>query len=247
MKKSMLYIGTSGYNYDHWKENFYPKGLPQNKWLEYYQTLFSTVELNVTFYRLPQKKVFESWKKRTKKGFAFSLKGSRYITHIKRLKDPKRSLRIFFEQSKPLKSKTKVVLWQLPPNYKKDIKRLGTFLKELKKYKGYRNAFEFRNETWFYDEVYNLLKKHKATLCFADWPKLDYPDPTIFDYIYVRRHGPHVGALYTANYSNKDLKEDAKNIKKWLKAGKDIYFYFNNDAVGYAVKNALVLKKLTGS
>lgn len=247
MKKGKLYVGTSGYNYDHWKGIFYPKDLPQNKWLEHYQKFFNTVELNVTFYRLPQKKAFESWRKRASKDFVFVLKGSRYITHIKRLKDPKKSLRIFFDRSRPLKKKVKVILWQLPPNYKKNMERLVIFLRELKKYSGVKHAFEFRNESWFCEEVYGLLKKYKAAFCFADWPRFNRKLPEDLSFIYVRRHGVQVGILYSGNYSDKQLKRDADDIKRWLISGKDVYVYFNNDACGYAVKNALKLQQLTAS
>jgi len=244
MKKGKIYIGTSGYNYSDWKGVFYPKDLPQKRWLEHYQKFFGTVELNVTFYRLPQKAAFKSWDKRTRKDFVFALKGSRFITHIKRLKEPKKSLKIFFEQSSPLKKKAKIILWQLPPSYKINLKRLEIFLKETRKCK-VRNAFEFRHESWFCDDVFGLLKKYGATFCFADWPKFNKKAPEDFTYIYVRRHGEILGLLYCRKYTDRELKKDAENIKKWLKEGKDVYVYFNNDRNGYAVENALTLERLT--
>ena len=152
-----IFVGTSGFNYDDWGDGvFYPEKLPQRKWLEHYSKFFDTVELNVTFYRLPSLAAFKSWRERTPKNFHFALKGSRYITHIKRLKDVKKSLKIFFEQSAPLKTKTKVVLWQLPPKMKCDLARLKNFVKLLKHYKKPYHVFEFRHESWINDDVFSL-------------------------------------------------------------------------------------------
>jgi len=139
-----LRIGCSGFNYRDWKGNFYPEYLPQKKWLEYYCTVFKTVELNVTFYRLPLVTTVEKWYAETPSDFAFSLKGSRFITHIKRLLDPEESLDLFFERAMLLKEKLKVVLWQFSPGFKIDLERLSRFLKLLENYP-VRNTFEFRN------------------------------------------------------------------------------------------------------
>ena len=166
-----ILIGTSGYNYPHWGGGvFYPKKLPQRRWLEFYSREFNTVELNVTFYRLPQESAFLSWRKRTPDGFKFAVKGSRFITHVKRLKDPGQPLKLFFSRVKLLKEKLGPVLWQLPPSFKSNPKRLAGFLKALKKYKSIRQAFEFRNETWFSDEIFKMLKLENASLCSADFP-----------------------------------------------------------------------------
>ena len=240
-----IYIGTSGFTYDDWGDGvFYPDGLPQNKWLEYYCQHFDTVELNVTFYRLPSEAAFKSWNKRTPKNFHFALKGSRYITHIKRLKGVKDSLRIFFEQSAPLKTKTRVILWQLTPKMKCDIKRLKEFVRLLKSYKKPYHVFEFRHESWVNNEVFSLLADNKMSMCHADWPKFNMDVPDDFPFIYVRRHGPNAGSLYGACYTAAQLKKDAQRIKTWVKKRKDVFIYFNNDTAGYAIKNALHLKKL---
>lgn len=242
-----IFVGTSGFNYDHWGDGvFYPDGLPQKLWLEHYVKYFNTVELNVTFYRLPSKAAFKSWQKRTPKNFDFALKGSRFITHIKRLKGVKESLKIFFEQSASLKSKTRVILWQLPPKMKCDLARLKEFVKLLKNYKKPYHVFEFRHESWVNDEVFSVLIENKMGMCHADWPKFNMDLPDDFPFIYVRRHGPDGGSLYGACYTEKQLKEDARKIKKWSKKKKDVFIYFNNDTAGYAVQNALRLKQLLG-
>jgi len=241
----VIKIGTSGFNYDHWGNGvFYPPDLPQSRWLEYYCGFFDTVELNVTFYRLPSKAAFESWRKRTPRTFIFVLKGSRFITHVKRLKDPKDPLRIFFEQSAPLKTKTGAVLWQFPPQMKYDLKRLEGFVSALKKYKKPYHVFEFRNENWINDDVFALIRENKMSVCHADWPEFQREIPDDFPFLYIRRHGPTSGILYAACYPEKQLREDAAKIKSWAKQEKDVFVYFNNDAAGYAVKNAQRLKEL---
>lgn len=239
--KQKIHIGTSGYSYSHWQDVFYPASLSESKWLEYYVKYFKTVELNITFYRLPQEKIFKSWYKRTPKDFVFAVKGSRFISHIKKLKDVAEPLKLFFSRLKYLKKKTCVVLWQLPPAWKLNLKRLEEFLKMQKRYK-IRQAFEFRNKTWFCPEVYQLLKKYNAALCIADSPDWPEVEEATADFIYIRLHGGKI--LYGSNYSAAELKEWAKKIKKWTKNRKNVYVYFNNDFEGYAVKNALELKEI---
>ncbi len=233
-------IGCSGFNYWDWKENFYPPDLPQRKWFEYYCTVFDTVELNVTFYRLPLAKTFDKWYKETPDDFVFSLKGSRFITHIKRLVEPKESIELFFERALRLKEKLKVVLWQFSPGFKIEIERLQNFLKLLKKY-SVRNTLEFRHESWITDEVINLCKEHDVSLCMADWPEFIDDLSVTSDFVYIRRHGE--GGSYATCYSKTELKKDAKRIKNYLKNGEDVFIYFNNDYHGYAPRNA---KELIG-
>jgi len=239
-----LFIGTSGYHYAHWRKGvFYPAKLPQSQELKYYSQFFDTVELNVTFYRLPQIKAFLSWYNRTPEHFIFAVKGSRFITHIKRLKDIEQPLSQFFERVVFLKEKLGVILWQLPPGFKCDLERLKYFLKQLNAYKNLYHAFEFRHLSWFCTEVYEILKKFKMTICHADWPGLKVTPPIDFPFIYIRRHGPPTQRLYTGCYTIEEIKADAIFIKNCLKQGKDVFIYFNNDAFGYAVKNALELKE----
>ncbi len=240
MKKRKIFIGTSGYNYKHWANGvFYPAKLPANQWLEYYAQHFNTVELNVTFYRLPAMETFAGWYQRTPGKFTFAAKGSRFITHIKKLKEPEEPLRIFFNNASSLKEKLAVVLWQFPPNFKKNIEKLSNFSSLLKKNhiaKKIRHTFEFRHPTWFCEEVYKILEKNNFSLCIAhskNWPLIE---KLTADFIYLRFHGGTI--LYGSNYSEKELKEWINKVKSWLKQGKDLYGYFNNDACGYAVKNA---------
>lgn len=238
---SKVFVGTSGYLYRHWADDvFYPKDLKTNEWLQYYCQFFKTVELNVTFYRLPTKEAFRGWFKKTPADFHFAIKGSRFITHIKRLKDADRPLKLFLNRASGLKEKLDVVLWQLPPKFKVDIERLNKFIRALSRYKRFRYAFEFRDETWLIQKVFCVLADFNIALCIADWPSFSIELPQTANFLYLRRHG--TGAwLYSGNYSVAQLKGDATRIRGWLKEGKDVYIYFNNDARGYAPKNARTL------
>jgi uncharacterized protein YecE (DUF72 family) len=242
----MILIGTSGYNYPHWWNGvFYPFDLPQRKWLEYYTGYFETVELNVSFYRLPKKEVFESWYKRTPKKFSFAVKGSRFITHMKRLKDCREPLSLFLDHASPLKEKLGVVLWQLPPRFRFNKERLEEFcvlLSTLPRSKHLRHAFEFRDESWVCQEAFRLLEEFKFGFCIAHGAGLPVVETVTSNYVYLRLHGGEL--LYGSNYSEKELKEWAKKIENWKSKGKDIFIYFNNDAYGFAILNALTLKKL---
>ena len=234
-----LFVGTSGWSYPHWQDIFYPTGLSQGKWLEYYVKFFNAVELNVTFYRLVQKKTFENWYKRTPQKFYFIAKGSRFITHIKKLKNCEDSLDLFFENCSALKEKLAAILWQLPPSFKKDLKRLESFLRLLKK-RRIRQAFEFRHKTWFDKEVYALLKKYNACLCIAHSARFPCVKEITADFLYLRFHGQE--SLYSSNYSDKELKDWSVFAKQYKL--KDIFAFFNNDAQAFAVKNALVFREL---
>jgi len=248
---SKAYIGTSGFSYPHWGNGiFYPKGLPQTKWFEYYCQHFKTVELNVSFYRLPKKEVFAGWREKAGEKFVFSVKGSRFITHVKKLKDCQEAVEKFFEAASPLRGSTSrevephqvknVVLWQLPPGFKANPERLEEFLRVLPK--AFRHAFEFRHESWLDKKIYNLLKKYNAAIVFQDYPDWPRTEKVTADFVYLRFHGRT--RLYTSNYSDRELKEWGRKINKWLKKGLDVYVYFNNDALGYAVENAVALRAL---
>jgi len=199
---------------------------------------FNTVELNVTFYRLLKKEAFERWYKETPPDFTFCLKGSRFISHVKKLKDVELPLHTFFNTTSPLMEKLEVVLWQLPPNLKLNMKNLEDFVENLMKY-NVRHVFEFRNKSWLTKKVFNLLSSANIAVCMADWPEFIDELPITADFVYIRRHGE--GGNYSTNYTTEQLKRDAKRIKEYLKMGKDVYFYFNNDAFAYAPKNALEL------
>ncbi|NJD54845.1 MAG: DUF72 domain-containing protein [Nitrospirae bacterium] len=236
-----LRVGCSGFSYRQWKGNFYPEDLSPKQWLRYYATVFNAVELNVTFYRLPLARTFEQWYGETPTGFVFLLKGSRYITHIRRLLDPREPLETFFERALRLQDKLKVVLWQFSPGFGINKERLKKFLALLKKYP-VRNTLEFRNRNWITDEVIGLCRDHDVSLCMADWPEFIDDLPTTADFVYMRRHGE--GGDYASDYPKAALVTDAERIRKYLTAGKDVYICFNNDARGFAPKNARELMEL---
>ncbi|NWF93181.1 MAG: DUF72 domain-containing protein [Syntrophaceae bacterium] len=245
----MILIGTSGYNYPHWWNGvFYPSDLPQKRWLEFYAEYFDTVELNVSFYRLPRREMFEGWYKRTPKRFSFAVKGSRFITHVKRLKDCREPLSLLLDHASALKEKLGAVLWQLPPRFKFQKERLEEFcvlLSTLPRSKVLRHAFEFRDESWFCQEAFQILEEFGFSLCIAHGSGLPLKEVLTSDFTYLRFHGGEV--LYGSNYSNNELREWSEKIRDWRKKGKTVFVYFNNDAYGFAVKNALTLKRFVSS
>jgi len=234
-------VGCSGFLYDSWRGAFYPESLAQKRWLSFYVGKFDTVELNVTFYRLLKKEAFERWHNETPPNFAFTLKGSRFITHIKKLRDVELPLLTFFNTTAPLLEKLEVVLWQLPPNFKINLKNLEDFIEALKPYP-VRHVFEFRHKSWINKRVYKLLSASNIAICMADWPEFINDLPLTADFVYIRRHGEY--GSYAKDYSSDQLKKDAKKIKSYLGLGKDVYIYFNNDAMGYAPKNAMMLRAM---
>lgn len=243
--KRNIYIGTSGYSYPHWKKVFYPEDLKQSEWFDFYLKEFNTVEINVTFYRLPPKDMFNRWYPKTPKNFVFALKGSRFITHVKRLKNTTEPLKLFFERTSILKEKLGVVLWQLPPKMKRDTGRLQNFCIELKKLKlKTRYAFEFRDESWLDKETYELLKEHNAAFVISHSSEFPYAEGVTADFVYLRLHGGQF--LYGSNYTKTDLKIWARKIREWQNKGLDVFVYFNNDAYGFAVRNAIELRELLG-
>ena len=234
-----IYIGTSGFSYQHWEKGvFYPFDLPRSKQLEYYSECFNTVELNSPFYRLPKPDVFSNWAKRVNEGFIFSVKVSRYITHIKKLKDCNDEWNTFLERSKNLNDKLGPFLFQLPPSLKVDLPLFGNFVEMLSELdNNHLYAFEFRNESWFDEEVYNFLKNYSnITICSVDSPRWPLSLKITGSFAYIRMHGGKV--LYGSDYSDKELNVWADRINSWLSQGIDVYCYFNNDFGGYAIKNA---------
>jgi len=233
------FIGTSGWHYDHWKGPFYPKNLPSDEMLPYYANLFNTVEINATFYHLPNRKTVLKWADSVNSSFIFSVKGSRYITHTKKLKDCKASLQKIKKAVSFLEKKEGPFLFQLPPHFAVDYERLKEFLQLVNMHKV---CLEFRDTSWFTEEIYELLVQHKVAFCIYE---LDYAlSPLVItsNFVYIRLHGPK--GAYLGRYSNKDLGFWASKIKKWKNLGKDVYCYFNNDEKGYAPINALELKEL---
>jgi len=245
---SKLYIGTSGWVYSHWEGIFYPEDLPPKDKLRYFSQYFKTTEINYSFYHLPRSSTYQNWYKQTPEDFLFAIKASRFITHIKRLKEVKKAWKTFIENALCLENKLGPFLFQFPPNFKatpENLKRIAEFLKFtcLKwKSKHLRLAFEFRHKSWCNKKVYNLLKKYKAAWVIADSPSYPKAEIVTGDFVYIRMHGGKV--LYTSNYSKKELKDWAKKIKKYLKQKLNVYVYFNNDSMGYAIENAKELLNL---
>jgi uncharacterized protein YecE (DUF72 family) len=233
-----LSIGCSGFSYRHWRGNFYPQDMPTKEWFAHYMSVFSTVELNVTFYRTPSAVVFRHWYEESAPKFSFAVKGSRYITHVKRLLDIEEPLARFFTPALELKEKLQVVLWQFPPQFKADAKRLEKFLDLLAPYR-VRNTLEFRNESWLDPEIIAMCKAKRVSICMADWPPFVDQTPITADFVYIRRHG--MQGSYNGYYSTAELEKDAGRIKRYIRDNLDVFIYFNNDAGGAAPQNAVEL------
>lgn len=238
--KGKIYIGTSGFSYEHWKERFYPDNVKSKEWLEYYCRFFDTVELNSTFYHLPAERVVQSWHNRAPADFTYAVKASRYITHRLKLMNIREPLKRFYQRVIYFKKKLGPILFQLPPSLKPDLERLDNFCKILKK--GYRYVIEFRHESWHDDDAIKLLRKYNVCACFVSMPGLESIEEVTSDFVYVRFHG--AAQLYASKYTDKQLTDWAKLFKEYLKQKLDIYAYFNNDYNAFAVENALKLKKM---
>ena len=238
MVTARYYIGTSGWHYDHWRDRFYPAGLPKSKWLDYYSQKFPTVEINNSFYRLPSEKAFATWHDSSPAHFRFAVKVSRFITHIKKLRDVEKPLDTFQERAKGLGAKLGPLLYQLPPNMKRNDAVLESFLSLLPP--AQQHAFEFRNESWLNEGVFDMLRRHNVGLCVMDMPGFTSPVLATADFAYIRFHGSQW--LYGSCYSDEELRGWAGRIAGL--GAKVTYIYFNNDAEAFAVRNALTLAQL---
>lgn len=232
-------IGTSGWHYDHWSGPFYPDKLPKSKWFEHYAQHFNTVEINNTFYQLPREQTFKNWQEQAPEDFLFTVKANRYITHIKRLKNVAEPLARFLERAELLKENLGPILYQLPPSLHKDLDRLRAFLQLLPK--DQIAVFEFRHESWFSRDTYELLREFNAAFCIHDMPGVPTPRVITADVIYIRFHG--ATGKYEGNYPKPALQRWAKWIKESTKGIRSVYAYFNNDIHAYAVHNAKALSK----
>lgn len=237
---TQIHIGTSGWNYKHWLGPFYPEKFPAKNMLAFYAERFDTVEINATHYHLPNFTSFETWRETVPENFVFAVKASRFTTHMKKLKSPKASTEKFFVRVERLREKLGPILFQLPPRWKVNIERLEAFLSAMPR--GHRYTFEFRDESWFTKEVYDLLNAYNAALCFYHQMGHDSPQEVTADFVYVRLHGTE--SKYGGSYPDSALKAWARRIRRWRKTPKDVYFYFNNDPEGHAIKNALALKRM---
>ncbi len=229
-----LYVGTSGWAYKEWRGIFYPQGLPQAKWLEFYNQHFSTVELNNSFYQLPSEKAFNAWKERTSPDFVYAVKVSRLITHLKKLRNTEAALENFLSRSRLLGGKLGPLLYQLPPNMARNDALLESFLGSLPH--DLRHVFEFRHESWLDEEVLALLRRYGVGFCIYDMPGFGTPVAATADFAYIRFHGS--ADMYGSCYSDVEIEQWASKIEELGRKLTSVYVYFNNDAEAFAVRNA---------
>lgn len=237
-----IYIGTSGWSYPHWRGRFYPRTLPNGEWLSYYAEHFPTVEINATFYRLPKAESVIAWRESTPPDFLFATKLSRYITHMKRLKDPEQTLPRFLERVEALGAKLGPLLLQLPPHWACNEERLRAFLAAAGD--KHRIAVELRNETWWTDSVRDLLRCKGAALCLFHLAGVWSPKAETAPFVYFRLHGPE--DAYRGRYDTATLRRVAAWCREWRGMDLDVFGFFDNDEAGYAVANAQELIALIG-
>lgn len=230
-------MGTSGWQYDHWRGDFYPADLPKRRWFEHYARHFDTVEVDGTFYRVPSREVFAAWRAQAPRGFAYALKFSRYATHRKKLRDPERTIGYFIARSEALGDRTGPLLLQLPPRWGADPERLQAFL--AKAPRRLRWAVEFRDPSWLCAAVVDVLRRYRAGLCIHDLLP-EHPREITAGFTYLRFHGAAGGG----RYSEHALEAWADWIRSQRERGVDVWAYFNNDLGGHAVRNALTLRAL---
>jgi uncharacterized protein YecE (DUF72 family) len=244
-------VGCSGWNYAHWRNGvFYPPRCAPRNWLSFYARYFDTVEVNMTFYRLPKAPSVARWVEETPDGFTFAVKVSRYLTHVKRLLEVPEHLPLLYERIQPLLRSPKLgpLLWQLPPTFRADHDRLARALEHLHSIpngSGQRHAFEFRHPSWFTEQTYTLLREHNVALVIGDRPQVNdfQAHELTADFTFVRFHGGTRGS--NGNYSHAELDEWADRLGRWSSEA-DVFAYFNNDWEGYAIENALYLKARLG-
>jgi uncharacterized protein YecE (DUF72 family) len=237
-------VGMSGFQYEDWAGDFYPVGLPKADWLPTYAQAFDTVELNRPFYRLPESSTFAKWQEQVPAGFSFAVKFSKYGSHIRKLMDPGNTVPLFLERARHLGRTLGPILVQLPPRWHADPTRLDAFLSVCRAEGDERWVVEFRDATWLSEEVFAILRRHRAALCIHDLLP-DHPRIVTGDLVYLRFHGGHNGApLYGGRYSKRELGAVARDIERWRGEKLDVYAYFNNTRDGDGIQDALVLRRL---
>jgi uncharacterized protein YecE (DUF72 family) len=237
-------VGCSGWNYDDWRGRLYPEGLGKPRWLGRYAEEFDTVEVNSTFYRLASRDAVARWVKETPEDFVFAAKASRYLTHVRRLRDIEQGTGRYYERIQPLVDSGKLgpIVWQFPANFHRDDERLAGALDGLP---AGRHCFEFRHESWFTPEVYDLLGRHKAALVIGDHPRWPFQARELTtEWTLIRLHHGRRGRR--GNYSDREIDTWARRIAAW-RSRADVYVYFNNDWEGFAVENARSLRRRLSS
>lgn len=242
MQPGRVLVGTSGYVYRDWRRRFYPHDVPAREWLPFYAARFPTVELNSPFYRLPRAATFRAWARAVPDGFVFSVKASRFLTHIKRLREPGPPLTLFMQRAKGLGDLRGPVLFQLPERFHLSLERLDGFLTALRRRKLRGAVLEVRHASWLIDPVFDRLARANVALCLHDWKEQPVTGPITADFVYVRRHGTR--RRYGGSYSERMLREDAARVRGWAAEGKDVFVYYNNDGRAAAIRNALRLTEL---
>ena len=233
-------VGCSGWQYRHWRAAFYPAGLPVAAWFDHYASVFDTVEINNSFYRLPERETFAAWRRRAPADFLFAVKASRFLTHMKKLKDPEEPLDRFFTRVGALGRRLGPVLYQLPPGWKLDRARLEHFLHALPA--GVRHVMEFRDPSWYAADVRRLLERHRVAMCLHDMPGSATGRDRVGPFVYVRFHG--ASGTYSGSYPDARLQGWAGWLQEQRAGGVDVFAYFNNDVGGHAPRNALTLRGL---
>jgi uncharacterized protein YecE (DUF72 family) len=232
-------IGCSGWNYASWRNTFYPKGLATTKWLEYYVQHFDTVELNNSFYRLPERDVFATWARRVPGDFLFAVKASRFLTHMKRLRDPEPPIERMLSRAEALGTRLGPILYQLPATLTRNQDLLATFLRALPPERSgceLRHVIEFRHDSWYVDDTFTLLERHGVALCLHDKHGSPISEPMVGPFVYVRFHG--TSGMYRGSYGDESLQEWAIRLASAAAAGRPVFAYFNNDPEAVAVDNA---------
>jgi uncharacterized protein YecE (DUF72 family) len=237
---SKVYIGTSGWSYKSWRGPFFPKEVKIKDHLRYYASQFSTTELNGVFYRTPTVEAVRGWREQTPADFVFAWKASKFITHWKRLTNSENSIELMVSRLKILSPKSGPVLFQLPPRFKANRERLASFLKLLPKCWPY--AFEFRDPSWYEDDILDLLRDNDISLCLSDHHDAPSPWEVTARHVYVRGHGP--GGTYKDHYPDKTLRAWARDIAKWKRQRRTVFVYFDNDQKSAAPKDAQRLLEL---
>jgi len=242
-KIGSILIGTSGWSYAHWRKIFYPESMPSTRWLSYYVRYFETVEINNSFYNLPEVSTFAKWKADVPESFIFAVKANRFITHMKKLRNVKEALDTFLKRVVVLRRNLGPILFQLPPNLKFDPSRLDDFLAMLPRRRRY--AVEFRHPSWVNDKALEILSRRKAAFCIHDLLDIACPDYVTCSFAYFRFHG--FNEKYGGTYPKRILTQCAQRMVAFVRDGIDVYVYFNNDAFGYAIKDAITLRKIVGA
>lgn len=239
MGRGRARVGCSGWQYKHWRGDFYPAEVPASRWFEHYAARFDTVEINNSFYRLPERATFAAWARRAPSRFVFAVKASRFLTHMKKLKDPEEPIERLCSRMRALGRHLGPVLYQLPPGWSVDVDRFRRFLDVLPQ--GIRHVVEFRDPSWYDLAIRRLMEARGVALCLHDMPGSATGKLPTCPFVYVRFHGS--GEKYGGGYSEARLRGWAEWLNARRDAGCDVYAYFNNDIGGHAPRDAMTLRR----